>query len=83
MSARTLPEKYRPARDVQPGWQVLADGEWVTVRGWFRYDSPIQPSIVVLRFADGSEGRSWASDELLTRKVKAGVSGVADGEDHQ
>lgn len=71
MSARTLPERYRLARDVKPGWEVLMDdGEWARVKGWFRYDSPTQPSVVVLRFTDGSEGRSWASDELMTRKVR-------------
>ena len=54
MSARTLPEKYRLARDVRPGWQVLMDdGDWATVRGWFRYDHPTKPSIVELVFADG------------------------------
>lgn len=68
--SRTLPEKYRLARDIHPGWEVLCDnGEWVRVKGWFRYDSPTKPSVIVLRFVDGSEGRSWATDELMTRKV--------------
>jgi hypothetical protein len=81
VSARTLPEKYRPARDIRPGWQVRCDGdEWVTVRGWFRYDHPTKPSIVELVFDDGSRGRSWASDELLTRKVKGRAADAAEGE---
>lgn len=71
MSARTLPAEYRLARDVKPGWEVLCDNdEWVKVQGWFRYDSPTNPSVVVLRFVDGSEARSWANDELMTRKVR-------------
>jgi len=77
--SRTLPEKYRPARDVEPGWEVFCtdengNDEWVTVKGWYRYDSDTKPSVVVLRFADGSEGRSWASDELLTRRRAKAVT---------
>lgn len=68
----TLPEEYRPAVEIQPGWEIRTeDHRWLRVTAWFEWTStdPAKPVVIVLHLADESECRSLASDLIMTRKL--------------
>lgn len=69
MSA-TLFEEYRPAWEIEPGWEIRTeDQEWLRVTAWFEWVSPIHGTVIELALVDGSATLAWVDDLIMTRRL--------------
>ena len=64
----TLLEEYRPAWEIEPGWEIRTEaGDWLRVAGWFEWTSPTSPTVIELVLADDSATLAWADEMIMSR----------------
>jgi len=74
--ATELLEEYRPAWEVEPGWEMRAeDGRWLRVTGVFEWKSKdiTKPDVVEMWLEDVSSSLVGADDLVMTRKRRNGA----------